>query len=138
MGGAPRLRSRQLSAVLGSVLFLAVAPGTVAGLVPWWITRWQFQLPLLDIASMSARGSLVIASGLAILLESFARFAVQGLGTPAPVFPTRRLVVEGFYRYVRNPIYLAVEGIVLGQGLLFGDTRLFAYGALLWLGFHVF
>jgi protein-S-isoprenylcysteine O-methyltransferase Ste14 len=72
------------------------------------------------------------------LLESFARFALQGLGTPAPVFPTRRLVVTGVYRYVRNPMYVAVAAIILGQALLFGSVALLEYGAVVWLMFHLF
>ena len=80
----------------------------------------------------------MIAAGVAVVLDSFARFALQGLGTPAPVLPTRHLVVSGLYRYVRNPMYVGVLGIILGQGLLIGDGRLFAYGVLLWLVVHVF
>ena len=72
------------------------------------------------------------------LLDSFARFAVQGVGTPAPIFPPRRLVVTGLYRYVRNPMYVAVVSTILGQGLIFGNFTLLAYGALIWLLFHVF
>ena len=80
----------------------------------------------------------MIAAGIAVVLDSFARFALQGLGTPAPVLPTRHLVVSGLYQYVRNPMYVGVLGIILGQVLLFGDGRLFAYGVLLWLVVHVF
>jgi len=47
-------------------------------------------------------------------------------------------VVTGLYRYVRNPIYVAVVAVILGQGILFGDLRLLIYGALLWLAFHAF
>ena len=57
---------------------------------------------------------------------------------PAPIAPTRNLVVTGLYRYVRNPIYVAVVAIILGQAVLMGDWRLIVYGALLWLFFHVF
>jgi len=73
-----------------------------------------------------------------MLLDSFARFAVQGLGTPAPVFPTKHLVVTGLYRYVRNPMYVGVIAVIVGQGLLFGDRRVLEYGALVWLAFHLF
>jgi protein-S-isoprenylcysteine O-methyltransferase Ste14 len=81
---------------------------------------------------------LVIAAAVPIVLESFARFALQGVGTPAPVFPTQRLVVSGFYRYVRNPMYVAVVSIVLGQALVFGDVRVLAYGVVAWLVTHLF
>ena len=64
------------------------------------------------------------------LLQAFARFVVEGLGTPAPIAPTERLVIGGLYRYVRNPMYLAVGAIVVGQALLLGRAVLLAYGAL--------
>src|SRR6185503_19198842 len=83
-------------------------------------------------------GGILIIVGVPGLVDSFARFALEGLGTPAPVAPTQKLVVTGLFRYVRNPIYIAVVAVILGQGLLFGDSRLLWYGALLWLSFHVF
>lgn len=82
-------------------------------------------------------GMLIVLSG-AGLLDCFARFALQGRGTPAPVAPPRRLVVTGLYRHVRNPMYVAVVSLVLGQGLLFGNVRLLQYGALVWLLMHLF
>ena len=129
---------RRLSAVLGSVFFLLLAPGTVAGLVPWWISHWRMQAPLLGFAAFRMLGGLLVALGLPVLLDSFARFALQGLGTPAPVYPTRHLVVTGLYRYVRNPMYVAVVWIILGQGLVLGDVRVLGYGGLVWLVFHLF
>lgn len=125
-------------AILGSALFLVAAPGIIAGLVPWWITRWALATPFAGYTPIRVAGILFIAAGLPVLLEAFARFALQGLGTPAPIAPTRRLVVEGSFRYVRNPIYLAVLSLVLGQGLLFGSATLLAYAALLALAFHLF
>ena len=73
-----------------------------------------------------------------MLLDSFARFALQGIGTPAPVLPTRHLVATGFYRHVRNPMYVAVTALVVGQGLLFARIGILLYGAVLWLCFHIF
>ena len=129
---------KRISAIAGTGLFLLLAPGIVAGLVPWWITRWRMQPPLLGFSGFRVIGAVMIAAGIGVVLDSFARFALQGLGTPAPVLPTRHLVVSGLYRYVRNPMYVGVLGIILGQGLVFGDGRLFAYGILLWLGVHIF
>jgi protein-S-isoprenylcysteine O-methyltransferase Ste14 len=65
-------------------------------------------------------------------------FRAAGLGTPAPIAPTQHLVVTGLNRYVRNPIYVTVAAVIFGQALLFGDWRLFAYGAVVWLVFHLF
>ena len=85
-----------------------------------------------------AIGLVLIIAGVPGVVDSFARFALQGLGTPAPIAPTQKLVVTGLYRYVRNPIYVGVAAVIFGQAILFGDWRLLWYAALLWLSFHVF
>ena len=125
-------------AILGSALFFVVAPLLLAGFVPWWITGWQFRAAFLGQELTRAIGVALIIAGVPALIDSFARFALQGIGTPAPIAPTQRLVVTGLYRYVRNPIYVAVVAVILGQALLFGDGRLLWYGALFWLACHVF
>jgi protein-S-isoprenylcysteine O-methyltransferase Ste14 len=125
-------------AILGSALFFAIAPATVAGLIPWWITHWEFRPPFLDLEATRAVGIPLIVGGAAGLVDSFARFGLQGLGTPAPIAPTRKLVVTGLYRYVRNPMYVAVVVVILGQAALFSDARLIAYGVLVWLACHAF
>jgi protein-S-isoprenylcysteine O-methyltransferase Ste14 len=129
---------RKVLAVLGSAVFLVIAPGCVAGLVPWWISHWQVEAPFFGLAVFRFAGALLVALGLIGLLNSFARFALQGLGTPAPVFPTRHLVVSGLYRYVRNPMYIAVVMTILGQALIFGNSSLLEYGGIVWLLFHLF
>jgi protein-S-isoprenylcysteine O-methyltransferase Ste14 len=114
-------------AALGSALFFALAPGMVAGFVPWAITGWHLrQLPAWWIPGRIV-GGLLLAAGAAVLLHAFARFVSEGLGTPAPVAPTRRLVVGGLYRYVRNPMYLAVLAAIVGQALLLGRFDLLWY-----------
>lgn len=129
---------RRAFAVVGTALFLVLAPGCVAGLVPWWISRWQFRAPFPGYALLQVIGAMLITAGTFVVLDSFARFALQGLGTPAPVFPTRHLVVKGFYRHLRNPMYAAVVAVILGQALLFGDVRLFEYALFAWLVAHLF
>ena len=129
---------RNLSAIAGSAIFLVIAPGFVAGLAPWWISHWRFENPFPAMAVFRIAGGILITLGLIGLLDSFARFALQGVGTPAPVFPTRHLVVTGFYRYVRNPMYVAVFSAILGQGFFFGNAALLGYGAIIWLLFHLF
>jgi protein-S-isoprenylcysteine O-methyltransferase Ste14 len=93
---------------------------------------------LLGFAPLRIVGGGLILAGLPVLLDSFARFAVEGLGTPAPVFPTSHLVVTGWYRYVRNPMYVAVLAVIVGQALIFGNVALLEYGALAWLVAHIF
>jgi len=130
--------ARKMLAVLGSALFLIIAPGIVAGFIPWWISKWNAQAPFLGFAPIRTLGVFIVVLSILVLLESFARFALQGLGTPAPVFPTRHLVVSGFYRYVHNPMYLAVVWAILGQGMILGNPSLLGYGALVWLTVHLF
>lgn len=136
---AQESRSRsKAGAVLGSLVFFVLAPGTFAGWVPWRITRWRLGPPLLGWSGFRLLGVILIVTGLAGLIDCFARFALQGRGTPAPPVPTERLVVSGLYRYVRNPMYLSVIATVVGQALLFGSTALLYYVLVVWLGFHVF
>jgi protein-S-isoprenylcysteine O-methyltransferase Ste14 len=129
---------QRVSAVLGSALFFLVAPCVLAGLIPWSMTRWEFRPAFFGLEGARSVGVLLILVGLPGLVDSFARFALQGLGTPAPIAPTQNLVVTGLYRYVRNPIYVAVVAVIVGQAVLFGDWRLLTYGGLMWLAFHVF
>jgi protein-S-isoprenylcysteine O-methyltransferase Ste14 len=129
---------RRAANVLGSALFFLVAPGTVAGLVPYWLTGWRLRPPLLGFVPFRLLGGALIAAGLAVLLDSFARFALRGRGTPAPVLPTEHLVISGLYRFVRNPMYVAVTSLVLGQALLLGSVVLLVYSACVWLVMHVF
>jgi len=126
------------TAIFCSAIFAVIAPGTVAGIVPWWISRWKLQAPFLHFYGFRVTGIILILASLPALLDSFARFALQGIGTPAPVLPTRHLVVTGLYRYVRNPMYVAVVGLIAGQALLLGNRTLLFYGMLVWLAFETF
>jgi protein-S-isoprenylcysteine O-methyltransferase Ste14 len=118
------LGRKRARAAAGSALFLVIAPGTMAILVPYLLTGWDA-----DPAPLAGRiaGAALTIAGAAVLLSAFARFALQGLGTPAPTAPTERLVVTGLYRYVRNPMYLAVTATILGQWLLLDRPVLLAY-----------
>ncbi|HUK86381.1 MAG TPA: isoprenylcysteine carboxylmethyltransferase family protein [Terriglobales bacterium] len=129
---------KRASALAGSALFLVVAPGTLAVYIPWTLCRWRLAPPLLGFLPLRVVGVPLIAAGLAVLLDSFGRFALQGLGTPAPIAPPQHLVVSGLYRYVRNPMYVAVLALIFGQGLLFGSVVVLEYGLAVWLGFYLF
>jgi hypothetical protein len=78
---------RKARAAAGSLAFLVLAPGVVAGLVPWWLTRWQVQEQLPYWLPLRVAGVILLAAGVVVLLQAFARFVVEGLGTPAPVAP---------------------------------------------------
>lgn len=128
----------RLTPVQGSILFFFLAPGTMAGLLPWLISGWTFEPALLGADATRFVGAALVFAALDIVVDSFARFAVTGQGTPAPISPTRHLVISGYYRHVRNPMYVAVAGAILGQGLLFGSERLLFYGLLFWVVCHAF
>jgi protein-S-isoprenylcysteine O-methyltransferase Ste14 len=106
--------------------------------LPWLITRWRSAGDLGESSLARAAGALLIVAGGAVLVECFVRFAWRGLGTPAPVAPTRRLIVTGLYRHVRNPMYVAVFALIAGQTLLFESLPLLAYAAAVWAAFHIF
>jgi len=118
---------RRPAAALGSTLFLALAPGTVAVLLPWWLTGWRagHWWPV-----VRALGLVPLVAGAVVLLAAFVRFVAEGFGTPAPVAPTEHLVVGGLYRHVRNPMYVAVVATVVGQAVLLARPVLFTYAAV--------
>ena len=128
----------KVSAALGTLVFLFLAPGIVAGLVPWWITRWTFDTPFAGDDILRVGGVALIAAGFIPLLDAFARFAVEGEGTPAPVAPTKHLVVRGPYRFVRNPMYVGVLALIVGQALLFASLPLAIYAVAIFLTVHLF
>src|SRR4051812_11676281 len=108
----------------GSALFFALAPGVVAGAVPWWLTGWDAEPAG---AGRRALGVVLVVAGAAVLIHAFARFVREGIGTPAPIAPTRHLVVGGLYRWIRNPMYVAVVSCVMGQALVLGRDVLWVY-----------
>jgi protein-S-isoprenylcysteine O-methyltransferase Ste14 len=125
-------------AALGSGIFFLLAPGIVAGVVPWWITRWQMHGESTGWIPLRAIGIVLLVVSVPVLVRAFWQFAVEGLGTPAPVAPTQTLVVGGLYRYVRNPMYLAVLGAIVGQALLLGQLGLLVYALVILTAFASF
>jgi protein-S-isoprenylcysteine O-methyltransferase Ste14 len=111
----------------GSVGFFVLAPGIVAGWVPWRLTGWRVGLLPPYALPGRALGVALVTSGVAVLVHAFARFVLEGAGTPAPVAPPDHLVIGGLYRYVRNPMYLAVVAIIVGQALVLPHLPLVAY-----------
>jgi protein-S-isoprenylcysteine O-methyltransferase Ste14 len=114
-------------AAAGSLVFLLIAPGAATILIPWLMTGWDSTDPplLLRIA-----GVALIGAGATVLISAFARFVIEGIGTPAPVAPPDQLVVGGFYRYVRNPMYVAVTTTIVGEAALLGRPVLLIWAAL--------
>jgi protein-S-isoprenylcysteine O-methyltransferase Ste14 len=124
---------------VGSAAFFGAAPGVVAGLVPWLLTDWV--VPRASTTSLIVRGTfavVAILSALVVLTGAFVRFVREGFGTPAPIAPTERLVIGGMFRFVRNPMYVAVVTILLGQSLLFASTSLLVYTLIVWAAMAAF
>jgi protein-S-isoprenylcysteine O-methyltransferase Ste14 len=117
-------------AAAGSLVFVVLQPGLMGGLVPYWLTGgWQSADPPLVLKTA---GAVLLAAGLALLAHTVMRFVVEGIGTPSPVAPTEKLVVGGAYRYLRNPMYVAVIAVILGQAAILGQPVLLAYAAIFW------
>jgi protein-S-isoprenylcysteine O-methyltransferase Ste14 len=125
-------------AAVGSFVFTVGMPGAMAVLVPYLLTGWDSADPP---RALQIAGAALLAAGALVFAHTVIRFVVEGLGTPFPGAPTENLVVGGLYRYVRNPMYLAVVAIILGQAAILGRMSLVVYAAILWAvvaGFVVF
>src|SRR5215207_10007548 len=120
---------RRPTAAVGSAVFFLVGPGIMAGLIPWLLTGWRVREPVPYWAPMRVLGVILLVAGLIALVGAFVRFVVEGLGTPAPIAAPERLVVGGLYRYVRNPMYVAILAVIVGQALLLGQLGLLLYTA---------
>jgi protein-S-isoprenylcysteine O-methyltransferase Ste14 len=122
--------------VLQTLLFTALVPATVAGWIPWTLRGNAHATPNTALRWLAF---LVIGIGVAIYLHTaFWGFALRGRGTPAPIAPPKKLVVEGLHRYVRNPMYIGVLLIVVGQAVLFSSPAIARYAIFVWLAFYLF
>ena len=122
---------RRSAAAVVSVAWGVALGGTFACLLPYLLGDWHFHRPLPYWAIAQAAGGLLICVGLVPVVQSFIEF-IRVNGTPVPVASPPRLVVSGFYRYVRNPIYVGFLAILIGEALLFGSRGLLGYTAVAW------
>lgn len=120
---------------LKSLLFLIVAPGMVAGYIPLGLLQWGAKIAAGIFAYLAFPLWLI---GGAILLWSFWNFLNEGRGTPAPIDPPKELVAAGFYRYVRNPMYVGILAMILGYFLWFGYWNLLIYAIVVFIAFDLF
>ena len=127
--------TRTLGPILKTILFTIVVPGTVAGLVPFWIVGGFAQH---ESGPLTWIGGLITLAGAAIYFRCAWEFAVRGLGTPAPIAPTKFLVTTALHRYVRNPMYIGVALVIVGEAALFRSPHLVEYAAGMLLTAHVF
>src|SRR5262249_38494529 len=106
--------------------------------VPWVISHWELRAPFFGEEITRLPGIILALGGLAILIDSFVRFVIDGIGTPAPIAPPQHLVVSGLYAHVRNPMYVGVVAAIFGQALFLAQSGLVIYGTLMWAAFHAF
>lgn len=122
---------------LRTLLFTILVPGAELVLIPLVVVLLGLG-PRLELGPARYAGLVPLLVGLGVILRCFVDFIYQGRGTPAPYDPPRALVVAGLYRYVRNPQYLGVMLIILGEALLTEMAILFGYFALMAVGYHLF
>src|SRR5712664_3141630 len=125
-----------MSPVLRTVVFTIFVPGFWTILVPYWVVGRGVRLDLRDGA---VAGWLLVAAGAALYLTcAFWGFALRGKGTPAPIDPPKKLVAEGPYRIVRNPMYWSVVLVMMGEALAFRSLALAEIGAAFFAGTTLF
>jgi protein-S-isoprenylcysteine O-methyltransferase Ste14 len=120
---------------LGSALFVLVGPAVELIVGPWALTGLRIGDDLPAAWPLRTLGAALIVGGLVVLADAYLRFARDGLGTPSPLAPPRRLVVSGVYRHLRHPMYVATTAALVGEALLLRQAILLvaagAYGATL-------
>ena len=127
--------TRALGPILKTILFTLFVPGTVAILVPRWLLGG---FPTPEPGPLTWLGAIIILTGAAIYFRCAWEFAVRGLGTPAPIAPTRFLVTTALHRYVRNPMYIGVALVIVGEDALFRRSHLLDYASAMLLIAHLF
>ncbi|MBI4566385.1 MAG: isoprenylcysteine carboxylmethyltransferase family protein [Planctomycetes bacterium] len=119
-----------------ALLFTILVPGTALVVIPWLLEPWE--TARFEAGSWKWGGLLPVLIGVAALLTCILDFARVGRGTPAPIDPPRIFVRRGPYRWVRNPMYVAVLLTLAGLGLVLETWAIWAWAAFLAAGFHLF
>lgn len=128
-----------LSLLLRNLIFTILQPGLVAGLFPYLILGSRVK----QIFSQYFRlpqyfGSIIFFIGLIIMIKTILQFAFEGEGTLSPADPTRRLVVRGLYQYSRNPMYIGVMAMLIGEAVFFEGGGLWLYVLFVGIAFNIF
>ena len=124
--------------IIKTLVFTLLLPGVFLVLVPYFLLSWSGDGFTVDIGSFRYFGVLPVLLGVLIYIQCAWSFISLGKGTPAPVDPPKELVVKGLYKHVRNPMYLGVLFLLIGEVIFFGSLLLILYTVLVFLCFHLF
>ena len=123
---------------LRSVFFTILQPGTVAVLIPYWLISSRSDSVLTSHQPLRYLSLPLIVIGAATLLWCIWDFFASGRGTVSPIDPPKHLVVRGLYRYVRNPMYVAVVIVLLGEAVFFMSQAVLIEAAIFFLLANLF
>jgi protein-S-isoprenylcysteine O-methyltransferase Ste14 len=128
-----------VSLLLRNLFFTILQPGIVAGLIPFLILKEGASNILAQpLIFHHYLGATVFFIGLVIMITCIISFAVKGRGTLSPADPTKRLVVTGLYKFSRNPMYIGVMLILIGEAAFFSSRSLWVYSAIVFMAFNLF
>lgn len=131
-------REPRRRALLGTIVFTLTIPATAIVLIPYLLTGWNLRPALFGTEATRWLGVALMVLAAPLFFRFLSGFVREGHGTPAPIAPTVHLVVGGPFQWVRNPGYVAVVSLVVGQALLLGSRPVLAYATLLAVAFHLF
>jgi protein-S-isoprenylcysteine O-methyltransferase Ste14 len=128
-----------LSLLLRNAFYTILQPGLVAGVIPYFILGSDRVTQLIEQSMQGVQviSCIVIVVGFIVMILCILRFAMEGRGTLSPVDPTKKLVIHGLYRYSRNPMYVGVMLMLIGEALYSG-RGLWIYTTIIFASFNIF
>ena len=128
-----------LSLLLRNLFFTILQPGVVGVLIPYFILRNRVESFFPQVWSApSVIGLILMIVGIVVVLACILRFATEGKGTLSPLDPTKQLVIRGLYRYSRNPMYVGMMIVLIGETLFWWSTSMAVYAVIVFVAFHLF
>ncbi|NNC71005.1 MAG: isoprenylcysteine carboxylmethyltransferase family protein [Flavobacteriaceae bacterium] len=128
-----------ISLFIRNLIFTVLQPGLVAGLIPLWISGYQLNTLFEDVWQVQQYiGASIFVIGFVIMIWCIINFAVKGRGTLSPIDPTKKLVLSGLYKFSRNPMYVGVMLLLIGEAIFLGSTMLWIYVVFVFILFNIF